>query len=104
MKVPEISDVQFAFPAEALEWMPPMEEIPEEFKRGHTEQNKLASVWFVSGLPEGTKFYPKPGVDARAAVRAINATLSSYAPKHQHKEAAVAYMIASWFDKIELGS
>jgi hypothetical protein len=47
------------------------------------------------------KFYPREGVDPEKAFRAIKATLGSFAPKHQHKEAAVAYMLSCWFAKVE---
>lgn len=41
----------------------------------------------------------KPGVDAHKALRAIKAVLGSYEPKHEHKEAACAFMLSEWFDK-----
>jgi len=102
LPIPEITDVELAFPARALEWMPPMEAIPPEFHdmNGQTEWNRIARAWFYTGLPSTTGFHVKEGVDGAAALRAISATLGSFAPKHEHKEAAVAYMLASWFDKI----
>lgn len=99
--VPEISDVELAFPATALDWMPEWDAIPAEFKDGRTEWNKIALQWFRYGLPAEVEFYPYVGVDPEKAVRAIQATLGSYAPKHQHKEAAVAFMLSEWFGKIE---
>lgn len=101
MDVPEIEDVDVAFPARALEWMPPMESIPQEFKERGTEWNGVMSVWFYRGLPAEVAFFPKQGVDPQKAIRAIQATLGSYAPKHQHKMAATAYMLSCWFDSIE---
>ena len=101
LDVPEIDAVSVAFPADALSWMPPMAEIPDEFKRGRTEWNQIASKWFFFGLPKTTTFVPKDGVDPAKALRAIQATLGSYAPRHEHKEAAVAYMLASWFKKVK---
>lgn len=101
LPVPDIDDVTLVFPANALEWMPAMEDIPQEFKQGDTEWNAIASAWFYRGLPADVKFYPRKGVDAEKAVRAAKATLGSYAPSHQYKEAAVAYMLCSWFTKIK---
>jgi len=103
LEIPEVSDVDVAFGARALEWMPPMEDIPEEFKEfpGRTEWHQIVSAWFFDGLSENVKFYPKDGVDAEKAFKVMRATLGSFAPKHEHKEAAVAYMLSEWFDKVE---
>jgi hypothetical protein len=100
LPVPEIDDVTLAFPANALDWMPPWEEIPEEFKEGN-EWTQIASSWFALGLPETVKFYPHEGVDPEKAFRACRATLGSFQPKHEHKEAAVGYMLSCWFEKVE---
>lgn len=103
VEVPELSDVDVAFPANALDWMPPMEAIPAEFKnlnRG-TEWSEIVCAWFFDGLPADVKFYPREGVNPEKAVRAIQATLGSFAPKHEHKEAAAAYMLSCWFKKVK---
>lgn len=102
LEIPEVEDVDIAFGARALDWMPPYEEIPEEFKGfGHNEWCKIARRWFYEGLSKDTKVYPKDGVDLQKAFRVLQATQGSFAPKHEHKEAAVAYMMSEWFDKIE---
>lgn len=103
--IPEVTDLDLAFPAGALEWMPEWDDIPEEFRDDWSSFNggwcHIASHWFYNGLPATVEFYPKEGVDAAKAVRACQATLGSYAPKHEHKIAAVGYMLSQWFDKIE---
>lgn len=101
--VPEISLVEAAFPANALDWMPSMEDIPDEFKdmNGGTEWNRIVRSWFFNGLPADVEFYPAEGVDPEKAFRALEATLGSFAPKHEHKEAATAYMLSCWFTKVE---
>ena len=78
-----------------------MDEIPDEFRNRNGEWNEIARSWFFFGLPENVKFYPQEGVDPAKAVRAIAATLGSYAPKHEHKEAATAWMLACWFTKVK---
>jgi hypothetical protein len=101
--VPEISDVEAAFPANVLDWMPPRDEIPEEFRfmRGRSEWNEIADSWFANGLPGNVEFYPRDGVDPEKAVKAISAVLGSFAPKHEHKEEAAAYLLSCWFSKIK---
>ena len=101
LPVPEISAAELAFPSGALAWMPPMAEIPDEFKSHSNPWCQIASSWFFNGLPSTVKFYPRDGVEAAKAVRAIRATLGSFAPKHEHKEAAAAYMLSCWFTKVK---
>lgn len=103
LPVPDISGVDAAFPASALDWMPKREDIPEEFRfmRRDNEWTRIASAWFYKGLPAGTQFVPKDGVNTKDALRVIAATLGSYAPKHEHKMEAVAFMLASWFSKVK---
>lgn len=100
-EVPDISHLDRAFPARALEWMPAEDEIPEEFRRGQTEWNTIGNSWMVHGLPENVEFYANEGVDPEKAFNVISATMNSYAPRLQHKEAAVAFMLFSWFEKVE---
>lgn len=103
LPIPELTDVDVAFAANALDWMPPMEDIPDEFKSfpGGTVWNEIGRTWFYHGLPKEVEFFPKEGVDAKKAFRAVQATLGSFASKHEHKEACVAFMLSEWFDRIE---
>lgn len=101
LPVPEITVIDEAFPAHALDWMPKWEEIPEDFRERDTEWNRIVRSWFYNGLPEDVEFYPREGVDPEKAFQVLQATLGSYAPKHQHKEAAVAYMLSCWFEKVK---
>ena len=99
--IPEITDVELAFPAGAMRWMPPEDEIPEKFKDHHDPWHRIALGWMFNGLPENVEFYPKKGVDAAKAFRVLQATLGSYMPRHEHKMAAVAYMMSCWFTEIK---
>lgn len=102
MPVPEISGVSAAFPADALDWMPKWDDIPDEYRAHNgTEWNRIVSKWFYAGLPAGTRFVPRKGVDPGQALRVIGATLGSFAPKHEHKEAAAAYMLSCWFKSVK---
>lgn len=99
MKPQVISDVELAFPAKVKHLMPDMKDIPEEFKqfcgRG-TKWNQLFSDWFYSGLSK-LDLVPKDGIDKNLALRHIRAVMGSFEPKHEHKEAAVAYLLSLWF-------
>lgn len=99
-KVQEISDIQAAFPTDVSHLMPKWEEIPEEFRefRG-TPWNEIFNVWFYSGL-KNMKATPKPGIDRNKAIRHIMTIMRSFEPKHEHKEAAVSFLMSEWFESI----
>lgn len=105
MKPIKVSDVELAFPAHAeRELMPPHEEcvtgldaLPEsERKKWRDFQN----TWFMRGLPATVTFDLKDGIDGETAFRHLQAIQGSYAPKHQHKQAAVAYLSSLWFHDV----
>lgn len=83
-------------------FMVPMADIPVEFQHGHTKWNDLASRWFFSGLPRETEFVPKAGIDSNVALRHLATIQGSFAPKHEHKEACVAYLMSLWFDDVRI--
>jgi len=92
-----VSDLQMAFPGSLGDLLPPEQQIPSEFWDGQTPWNQLTSRWFFHGL-KGT-FVPKPGIDLELALRHIKTILGSFEPQHEHKEAAVAYLMSLWFEK-----
>lgn len=106
LAIPEISRVDIAFGN--IKHMPKYETLPDDFKRHNgNDYCRAVSKWFFSGA-SGTsdafviadmKFTPKAGVDGRKALAAIRAVLGSFEPKHEHKEAACAFMLSEWFDK-----
>ncbi len=97
MKPKDVSDVDMTFPASVKHMMPKWEEIPEEFKRGHGKWNDLMSDWFDRGL-KSLSVTPKEGIDQNKAIRHLSCILRSFEPKHEHKEAAVAYLMSQWFE------
>jgi hypothetical protein len=94
----EVDDVDVAFPASVQHLMPSWEEIPDEFKRHRGNVwAKLASKWFFEGLP-GNVLVARPGIDRSTAIRHLKCVLGSYEPQHEHKEAAVAYLMSLWLE------
>ena len=85
------------FPVSVSGMMPPYESVPQEFKRGTTKWNTLFSEWFYAGL-KSLVLTPKPGIDRGEALGVIKAVMGSFEPKHEHKEAAVAYLLSLWFE------
>lgn len=94
-----VDDVLFVFPGSVSHLMPPMAEIPPEFKEFYNPWARVASKWFALGL-KGT-LVPKEGIDKKAALRHLATVLRSFEPRHEHKEAAVAYLLSLWFDRYE---
>ena len=89
----DVSDLDIAFGG-IRGLMPNMSDIPEDLPRWTT---KLFNDWFFCGL-EKLSLTPKPGIDKDKALRHIRAIMGSFEPKHQHKEAAVAFYLGEWFE------
>jgi hypothetical protein len=105
LAIPEMTGADVAFGN--VKHMPKYEAIPEDFKRHNgNEFCSAISKWFFKGaqkapdgiIIDGKQFTAKPGVDLSKALAAIRAVLGSFEPKHEHKEAACAFMLSEWFD------
>ena len=100
--IPELTEADRYYPSRALEWMPKREDIPEEFHYLNSDNPgaRLTHKLFFGGEEKisDLRLYPKVGVDSDKAFGAAMATLRSYAPSHEYKEEAVAYMLSEWFD------
>ncbi|WP_348269717.1 hypothetical protein P8936_16340 [Edaphobacter paludis] len=95
--IAELNGADAAFgPRNLFAIMPKMDDIPQEFQRRSTQWNKLVSAWFFCGL-KSLELTPKEGVDKSAALRHVKAIMASFEPKHEHKEAACAYLLSQWF-------
>lgn len=75
--------------------LPAMWEIPEEFRNGQSEWcNIVSQLFFCGGQLPSTK----DGIDPTQARNHIVEVLRSWAPKHEHKEAGVAYLMSLWYE------
>lgn len=103
-----ISDASLAFPAKALDWMPAWEDIPEEFQTRASPWCDLPNTWFTFGLSSRFAFQPAMVdgelIDAPMAYRQLQATMGSFAPKHEHKIATVAYLASLWMESVVFGA
>ena len=100
------SDMDRAFPARVLDHMPPMAEIPDDIVKGSHKACKVAWRWFFGDLftkePLAT-IVGKKGITGEKIFYHLDTVTRSYEPKHEHKEAAVAYMISLWVRSIIKG-
>lgn len=93
----ELDDVNVAFPTSVDGMMPAYRDIPDEFKCSTNKWNKLFGDWFYAGLAE-LELTPKEGVDKDKALRHIRYIMRSWDPKHEHKEAGIAFLLNEWFE------
>ena len=102
MKPIKVTGVQMAFGGDAMKLLPPYKEIPKEFTNSNTRNkwNKFSSDWFFNGL-KNLKVTPKDGINPEEAIRHLSTILRSFEPKHEHKEAGVAYLASQWFDDVQ---
>lgn len=91
----DISVAEVVFPAEVHHLMPEWDDIPEEYKKGVMWANRLFGDWFFVGL-SSLDLPWKEDIDPDDAMRHIRTVMGSYQPSHEHKEAAVAYLIDLW--------
>lgn len=91
-------------PAKIDDFLPPYAVIPEEFKDWNARGlcwNRVVSQWFFGGL-RGT-LVPKADIDYTQALRHLQACMRSWEPKHERKEAGVAWLMSQWFERYEPG-
>lgn len=92
----KLTDVDVVFPANALEYMPAMKDIPEKYKHRNA-WSPLFMEWFTKGLDKDVEFEMVMDIDGETAYRHLSAILGSFAPKHEHKEAAFTFLCSLWF-------
>ena len=96
-----VSEVELAFPANVKRLMPSWLDIPEEFRdySAHGKWNTTFSDMFYVGI-KNIEIKPKDGIDPAVAWNHLRCIMRSYEPKHEHKEAACAYLMSIWFEYI----
>ncbi len=82
-------------------YLPPIDEVPDEFQHGQTKWEKFVSTMFYMGW-DGVNptLVKREGVDAEAGFLQVRTVLGSFEPKHEHKEAGAAYLLSLFFEDI----
>jgi hypothetical protein len=111
----EVTHLNQAFPGRIIGvLLPEKEEIPEEFKNSFSADSPSVSSspptprewcsfvghWFFHGI-RGFTIQPKKGIALPQALKHLTACMTSFEPKHEHKEAGVAYLCSLWLDGFE---
>lgn len=91
----DVTATDRAFGGKVKEILPPMSEIPQEFHGGSSQWVHWQRLWFFRGLER----YPVPreGIDLSKAMANLACVQGSFEPKHEHKQAGVAYLASLWF-------
>lgn len=97
-----VDDASLSFGGDMKKLLPQMADIPDEFRRNSNIWVQFQQDWFYKGLA-GASYVMKPGIPQQDAIRHLAAIQSSFEPKHEHKEAGVAYLASLWFEKITAG-
>lgn len=100
MKPEKVTDVDIAFGGNINKLLPLMEDIPEEFRKGHSKWNKVVRDWFFNGL-KNSQWIPKEEIDPNDAIRHVQAVMGSFQPKHEHKEAGCAFLLSQFFEDVK---
>lgn len=95
----KVDDLTLVFPADVRTLMPKHKDIPDAYP-GMAKWIKFQQDWFYGGL-EDVKFTPKEGINPKDAWRHLKAIQGSFQPKHEHKEAAIAYLASLWFEDVK---
>lgn len=99
IEVPEVDDLDIAFPTRWRDLLPPQEDLTDDEWRGHTPFCKaIQSIFFRGGKLSDHGITMKPGVDGDKVMRYIRATLGDFGPKHEHKIGGIGHMLAKWCD------
>ncbi|MGO4316672.1 hypothetical protein [Agrobacterium sp. MCAB5] len=72
---------------------PPMSAVPEVRKEF---RNAFSTLFFRGGSLADFGLSIKPGLDRNQVMTALRSLMSSFDPKHEHKEAVVAWCLSEW--------
>lgn len=96
----EVTGAQLVFSTSVEGFIPPYEQLPQEFKSYGSKnvcwEIRLFTDWFYRGV-KYLVLVPREGVDKEKALRHVRYVMGSWEPKHEHKTAGVAFLLREWF-------
>jgi hypothetical protein len=99
----DVTDLDIAFGGRAMELLPDVKDIPEEYWDDNNKWCRLINRLFY-GPVEGVEIASREGIDVHKAGRHIMAILRSFAPEHEHKIAGCAYLASMFFEDVTFDS
>lgn len=98
--VTNLIPLETSFGGDMNRLLPKREDIPKEYWNMNSGKQDVFLRWFYRGLPKVTEFVPREDVDPNDALKHIRAIMTSWEPKHEHKNAACSYLLDLWFEKV----
>lgn len=96
-RVPAFDGMDAAFGA-AQDQYPAPSLVPEVDRR---YRDAFSTLFFSGGKLADFGLELKPGLDRARAMTALRAWMGSFAPKHEHKEATVAWALSEWCQNVQ---
>lgn len=95
-EVPQFDNIAAVFGARLAEY-PDYASIPKVDRKFN---DAVSTLFFRGGKLEDFGLKLKTGINRTAAMTAIRAWLCSFDPKHEHKEATVAWALSEWCEAV----
>ncbi len=86
------ADVAFGAPLRAY---PPIESVPDGLA---PYEEVFSKLFFRGGKLDDFGLSIKPGLDRGQVMGGLRALMGSFEPKHEHKQAVVAWCLREWCD------
>ena len=97
IQVPDVTELDCAFPSRYRALLPKWEDLTDDEKRGRGPFCEVVSqLFFCGGRLSDHGIVVKSGVDERKVYRYLAATLGDWGPSHEHKIGGIAHMLAQW--------
>jgi hypothetical protein len=91
-----VSDETMAFPERVMHLLPPHDAIPTDYV-GREYFQRLQTRWFNVGLVDAEIPEVREGFNRNECLRHLSVLQRSFEPPHEHKCAAVAWLMSLWF-------
>lgn len=95
----DVTGIDMAFGGDMKKLLPAYQDVSKEYGYNSGKWScRLVCDWFFSGLKSTEGLVPREGINKTKALAHIKSILASFEPKHEHKQAACAYLLDKWFD------
>ena len=95
--IPDVSDVDCAFPTRWRDLLPPEEALSDDERHMRGPFcDAISSLFYKGGKLADHNIEVRDGYDATKVTRYIRATLGDFGPPHQHKIGGIAHALSKW--------
>lgn len=95
--IPDVSDVECAFPTRWRDLLPPREDLNDDERQMRGPFcDAVLGIFHRGGKLSDHGISVMPGYDETKVIRYIHATLGDFGPSHEHKIGGIAHALAKW--------